>query len=106
MVDRLLVRCRTSLRVASMSGFPGPCPVSLNELLQAVVREGRFQHLSIVRTRDGRYQASFRPQGEPGYKVVIEDDILTAIQGALAPAYGHDWPEVLGEPEDSLEDLL
>lgn len=75
--------------------LPGPCPVSISELLRAVDHSGRFHHLSIVRTGDGRYQASFKERGNDGYYVVIEDDMLDALTGALGPGYGHSWSEVL-----------
>lgn len=81
--------------------FPGPCPVSLEELLRSLPE---FHHLSIVRIPDGRYQASYRPLGADGYKVAIEADIVDAALEAMSPAYGHTWSEVLRD--DDFDDIL
>lgn len=112
-LGRLLRPVHGVASVTGRAGFPGRCPVALDELLRAADRTGRFHHLSLSRLRDGRYQASFKATDGEGYRVVIVEDVCDAVEGALAPAYGHPWAEVLGEPvdgntdrSDALDDLL
>lgn len=79
-----------------------PCPVTLDELIRAVARQGRLHHLSLVKCRErvGCYQASYKRPDTNGYAVHISDDPVEAVQTVLGPLYGHPWSEVLGNDED------
>ena len=74
-----------------------PCPVDMEHLIAAVCASGRLHHLSLSRTSDGTYQASFKRPDTNGYKVHIAKDPLEALERVLGPDYGHGWAEVLGK---------
>ncbi len=70
-------------------------PFTLGSLISAMAESGQLEHLNLSKTQDGSWQASCRRPGGNAYTVAIKDDPATAVVHALAPDYGHDWPEVL-----------
>lgn len=95
---------------------PDEFPLTLDDLLTVLAAKGILDHLSVKRTTEGLFQASYKKPGTSAYAVSINADILVAIRGALHPGWGLSWVSVLGpefaglfadyESDDEEEDIM
>lgn len=76
---------------------------TLDDALAALADEGLLSHLSVARTSEGLWQASFRVKEGTHYNVAVNENVLAAIYEALEPDGGLTLAEIVDEP---LEDVL
>lgn len=79
-----------------------PFPLTLDELFSTFAEKGILQHLSISKTGESGWQASYKRPGTNAYAVHIHDDLSEAVRGALHPGWGKSWSEVLGPDYDHI----
>lgn len=83
---------------------PDLFPLHLEDLFVALADRELFKHLSVSRTNEGEWQASFKNPEDKAYSVSIKPNMIEAILAAVGPCWGKTWPDLLGPEYEEVFD--
>lgn len=79
---------------------------SLEDILRRLANSRRLTQVLLVRSEDGRFQASMRQGQSAAYRIMIRADPVDALAEAMGPYYGQTWDDHLGPAKSAQQEVL